>query len=126
MEGNKISDCLGEILHNVYFIESTFSVKNNKNVFDEIVFIFETQQLRILPNIDTDEILFFVEKPEEGFMLKKVSVFSAYIGKTLNLTWNCFNSKGYFDILILSFHQLHPSIMILSEGSSLKVTFLQK
>ena len=91
---------------------------------DEIIFLFENFQLKISAIVDTDEIdLKIIErensKIDNSYIEHKT--LNNFIGKRLSQTWECFNSKNYFDLFIIGFVQLHPNLMILSEGSSLKI-----
>ena len=98
-------------------------------MFDEIIFVFEKCKLRILPICDTDEIgvecleEINTEAPE---LAENTTILNAHVGKTLSMTWNCVNANGYFDLYALGFDELHPSVMILSEGSALKLFGITK
>lgn len=120
-----IEDKWGEKLtQTLVKINSDFDSNENEVLADEIMFIFETFKLRILPFNETDEIdLRFSEKDadisDKSFV--KTKHLNKFLGKNLSQIWKCFNSKNYFDLFIIGFHGLHPSLMILSEGNTLKI-----
>jgi hypothetical protein len=108
-----------EIKYNSDFV----SVKN-EILAEEITFFFETCKLTVLPRIETDEIAVsfnMIEKSEKLKPLPEEKLFPEFIGKSIGYMWNCVNSNGYSDVFIIGFGHLHPSILILSEGSCLKL-----
>ena len=121
----KIEDCWGEKLSHFLVKPNTdYFPPQNEHLADEVFFVFEKSKIHILPLPDTDELS--VECLEydntkgsgpEGM----VTIVNNYIGKSLSMTWNCFNANGYLDLFAIGFDQLHPNLMILSEGSVLKL-----
>lgn len=92
-----------------------------ESCFDRILFEFPGRNVMVEPIWDTDEIL-VQDVPEDSIKLNEASEhLKEYFGRTLNQYWTCENAQGYFDLLMLAFDDLQPSLGILSEGSSLKI-----
>lgn len=96
---------------------------SNKILADKIYILFDDDSyLEIIPLIDTDEInIMYNTKFDNADSNSYVSVLEEFRGKEITLYWNTTNSNGYFDCFMLAFGNLHPSLIILSEGSVLKM-----
>ncbi len=120
-----VGDCLGEKLTRIFVKSNTvFLSANNEILVDEIVLVLEESKLRILPIQDTDEISVEVseyQKLEKSELYSELNILNKYLGSKLSITWNCRNTNNYFDIFIIGLKHLHPSLIILSEGSVLKL-----
>ena len=120
-----IEDCWGEKLSQILVKPNTdYFSPTGEILLDEIVFVFEKSKLHILPISDTDEIsvkCLEYDNAENATSFIATSVFNEYVGKSLSITWNCVNANGYFDLYVIGFAELHPSVMILSEGGVLKL-----
>jgi hypothetical protein len=92
---------------------------------DRIEFIFATQTLTLMPIVDTDEIELTITETSNIDLCDRQECSPEFgrsmIGKPLQTLWQCENSQGYQDQIILAFGTLQPSLSILSEGSVLKV-----
>jgi hypothetical protein len=109
----KIEDFWGEQLINTEVITS-YSTKE----IEKITLGFLNKSIIITPVSETDEIE--VEFSSLPLLTSKTTtMLSPYIGKKLGMIWNCTNLRGYFDMYIVGFEQLHPNILILCEGSAL-------
>lgn len=120
-----IEDCLGEKVSQILIKpEIVFISADNEIIAEEILVLLEKSKLRILPIQDTDEIsveCLEIDNTENDSDFLSVTLLDEYIGEMLSESWKCVNSRGYFDLFILGFYFLHPSLMILSEGSTLKL-----
>ena len=118
-----IDEYIGKRLRQLYVKQNVeFTSLENFVIADEIVFDLGNNFIRIVPIIDTDELA--VEYLGESDLIdtrQLKPILPGFVGKALSAVWSCVNEKGYSDMLILSFENLHPSILVLSEGSSLKV-----
>lgn len=124
MDKINFENYLGQKLSRVVAgLNNIFLTKNNEILADEIIFEFEKFRLRILPIQDTDEIeLKISESVTENLVsYTELELLNKFVGKKLTYTWNCINSNGYFDAFMISFDLLHPNLIILSEGSVLKI-----
>lgn len=123
-------DCWGQKLSQILIKPNKdFSPVENEKLADEIIFVFEKNEVRILPVIDTDELSvtwFSCENTSPTEHGETTPIPNAYIGKSLSMTWDCVNANGYFDLYAIGFDQLHPNILILSEGSVLKLFFARQ
>jgi hypothetical protein len=108
-----IEDFWGQQLINTE-INTSYSTKE----IEKITLGFPTKSIIITPLSGTDEIE--VEFSSLPLLTSKTTnILSPYIGKKLGMIWNCTNLRGYFDMYIVGFEQLHPNILILCEGSAL-------
>jgi hypothetical protein len=125
MGGNKLSleeDFWGEVLTSCYISYNTDFVPCwNEVLMDKIVFYFGQKALHITPLVDSDEIRITLNLEEQKEQSILPSFISKYIGKQLTSTWECINITDYFDVFMMAFTNLHPAILIFSEGSSLKL-----
>ena len=121
LKKNLLDTLVGQQLRKI-FIKPNQEFTSENMLFDEIVFCFSESRMKVYPLPETDEIgvkissssLEFIHASyEESYFVEK--------DKYLNTFWLCTNGQGYFDLFILSFDYLHPSIMILSEGTVLKL-----
>ena len=55
-----------------------------------------------------------------------INILSKFIGSPLMYTWEANNTKGYMDVFLMAFNDLKPDFLILSEGSQLKLFFLEQ
>jgi|GEM_PF-2764883 len=120
-----IEDCWGEKLTKTLIKPNTdYAIVEGECTPDEIIFILEKSKIRVLPVTDTDEIHVEISKndPENQRDLSiAVPILNDYNGLSLSMAWNGANSNGYFDLYVLGFDQLHPTVMMLSEGNVLKL-----
>lgn len=121
-----LESLLGKKIENIeIFLDKDYP--NQHNILEKIVFYLDNKALSIEPIINSDEIKISIYNVKrEVLQDNELHILSKFIGTHLNYTWNCINTKGYFDIFLMSFHNLTPDLMILSEGSSLKLFFLQQ
>lgn len=118
-----IQDCIGETLSKILIRQiKEFASPDNTIFADEISFLLEKTWLRILPIIDTDELVVeYFDAAERGNFDGYKAYSTDFAGKKLSAIWHCQNTNGYADLFIVSFHYLQPSLLILSEGSALKL-----
>lgn len=108
---------LGQKLQGINLKKSMFQ-STEQIIAAEIEMVFETHKLVIRPLCDTDEVEY------EYILLTENSpfeIFHPFSGRKLSSVWQCRNNNGYFDMLGIGFDELHPALLILSEGSSLKL-----
>lgn len=118
-----INNHFGEKLSRVLVKQATdFISLDNYVLADEIIFLLEKGFIQILPIIDTDELVVEFFDLNETINFNEFETFSTHFtGRGLSAIWNCVNTNGYSDLFIISFNNLHPSLLVLSEGSSLKL-----
>lgn len=118
-----IDDCLGEKLSEILIKPNKDFVSPDHIVLaDEINFLLEKTLIRILPVIDTDELVVAYFDWAEMQNLDDCQTYStAFTSKKLSAIWHCQNTNGYADLFIVGFQHLQPSLLILSEGSVLKI-----
>lgn len=121
---NEIDQLVGERLLTIRVkVNEDFLSDDNVLLADEINFVFEKNAIKILPNQDTDEIIIQLlnkQQIENLNFQEKATFAEKFADKKLTFFWKGNNSNGYFDFIALSFYQLHPNLIILSEGSVLK------
>jgi hypothetical protein len=103
-----------------------FDNPDNEILADKIFICCSKTYLVVTPLCDTDELK--VEEFKEELNLQQLhteSILSEFTGAKVGYTWEGINSNGYLDVFIIACENLHPSILILSEGSCLKL-FLVK
>lgn len=112
-----------EISEIIIKLDSDIISLNSKIFAESIIILFsDSSYLEILPLIDTDEIsINHFKKFDSENIIGSVSFLREFIGKKISLYWNTNNSNGYHDCFMFAFDNLHPSLVILSEGSVLKV-----
>lgn len=118
-----ISDKIVGLTINSFFIKSNtdFVVPKGMSYLDEIVLVFNNNEvLKLLPDYDTDEIICDLSQNAKA-NLSTYDSLSQYEGLMLSDFWMGENSRGYSDIFLLSFKNLHPNLLIISEGSCLKL-----
>lgn len=104
-----------------------FKSDNNAVLADKIIIGIENQYIVITPLADTDEINVQIAKKiiqNDSSFLEEI--FPQFVGFTLGYTWKAVNSRGYFDCFIIAFGSLKPDLIILSEGSVLKLFLTQQ
>jgi hypothetical protein len=126
MDSLVLENLLGKKIENIEIF-----LKNDNTyqytILEKVIFYLDDKALILTPVVDTDEIKIDVYDAEKTvFQTTQPHILSKFIGLNLNYTWNGINTKGYFDVFLMSFHNLTPSLMILSEGSSLKLFFLEQ
>lgn len=117
----QIDDCLDQALSKILIKQNAdFVSPDNYVLADEIIFLLEKSFIRILPIIDTDELVVeYNDLAELGNIDGTQEYLTHFTGKTFSAVWSCKNTNGYSDLFILSFNFLQPSLLILSEGSAL-------
>jgi hypothetical protein len=113
-----------EIKKIVVDINTEFIPVSNEILVNTLVFQFEDCELAIRPIVDTDEIELTI-CDDKSLQYSNGNLFDHLRGKSVKMIWRGTNQNGYFDLLTLGFHHLHPDITILSEGSVLKIFELQ-
>jgi hypothetical protein len=99
-----------------------FETSNNEILADEVIIDLGEQLISIIPLIDTDELeVRIFEASEYVKNTNSKPVFKKYTGAKLSYTWDAVNTKGYKDVFMMAFDNLIPAIMVLSEGSVLKL-----
>lgn len=89
---------------------------------DKIFLKIGNTALAILPITETDELetkLIEATQIQEEHQLE--NILEQHYNKKLSCVWKATNWKGYRDVVLLSFDNLIPAVLILSEGSGLKV-----
>lgn len=105
---------------NVEKIILTRDVESND--IDKIIVVFKFNCIQIVPLVDTDEIDLIVCNLDEIELNGSEDYsFDDYNNSEFCFSWNAINSNGYYDTIILGFNFLHPNLLILSEGSCLKL-----
>ncbi|MGZ5243406.1 MAG: DUF6334 family protein [Bacteroidia bacterium] len=119
----EIEEFYGEGVTQIYIKKPEDFTEGNHLIVESIVFEFSSKRIKFTPIIDSDEIevSLSITNLDELDSYDTQDMFSEYIGKTLGYTWQCINSNGFRDMYIIGLENLHPSIIILSEGSSLKL-----
>ena len=121
----EIEEFLGEKVTKILTkLNVIYTPSKGEALVDEAIFLFETRLMRILPVDDTDEIRIDCSKMDDfknRRSLKPLPGLDQYIGKTLSSAWNCTNTRGYFDMFVLGFYYLNPTLIFLSEGGVLKL-----
>jgi hypothetical protein len=104
-------------------LDKEFTNLSDKILADKIYILFQDDShLEIIPLTDTDEIdVIYCNVLNNLNLNNYVSTLEEFKGKEITLYWNTTNSNGYFDCFMLAFDNLHPSLIILSEGSVLKM-----
>jgi hypothetical protein len=103
-----------------------FDNSDNELLADKIFIRCSKTSLVITPLCDTDELK--IEEFKEELNVQQFhteDILSEFVGAKVGYTWEGINSNGYLDVFIIACKNLHPSILILSEGSCLKL-FLVK
>lgn len=120
---DNIEKLIGEKLSKVLIKRNAIFESTDNHIFaDEIYFVFKNDCLYISPITESDEIGFEILNISENKSLDQLeNILLQFNDKKLGEFWNCTNSRDYFDAFILGFDRLHPSIIILSEGSVLKI-----
>ena len=124
MEANKlkIEDFWGEALMAIeikYDAGQNLS-KNQDQEIEKIVFGFSNKSIVITPVVDTDEIAVrLVHQPVTASTKNYHESLAKHLGSKLGFVWACTNLKGYSDMYVLAFDNLHPDILILCEASEL-------
>ncbi len=126
-----IDDFLGEEIKFIDVKRDKYfpGTAQEKSMIDEILVHFADKSIVIVPVAETDEIKVTFSKRKntnEGIDTLEQNILSKYIGKTFNQVWNCVNSNGYFDLYILGFSYLDPSVLVLCEGSTLRILELKR
>src|SRR5688572_33259358 len=113
-----IDECIGEKLLQLRVKRvAEFASAENCVLADEIVFKLENNSIRIVPLTDTDELVTeFLDESGSVDTSEFETILPGLIGKTLSAVWSCVNENGYSDMFVLSFENLHPSLLVLSEG----------
>ena len=118
-------NCFGEKLSRILIKPDTeFFTQDAWIMADEIVFVFEKSKLQIHPLQESDEIKVSLSEYADGEELDgfaELKALEKYIGQELLMTWSATNSNNCFDSLMVAFNYTHPNLIILSEGSVLKV-----
>lgn len=118
----KVENIFGSGFLNCFVVKSSFPPTDGLESFGAVLFAFEAGGLELRPLPDTDELsLSFINKP---LLHAANNDFQQYqIGQRdwkFQMYWRCQNANGYDDMIVLGFQDLHPNLIILSEGSSLK------
>lgn len=120
---DELNDYIGNVIKYIEIKINTDFISNNDDVFvDEITLIFDDFEVLITPDIDTDEIILkkIMKRNLETAVIPN-NIFDKYVNKKIQMIWKGINTQGYLDLLTFGFNQLKPDILILSEGSVLKI-----
>ena len=93
-------------------------------LLDEVYILLEMHYIRISTIPETDEVSVDARSNGEfqpSRTLVDVESCHDLAGSTFSEYWKCTNSRGYFDLMVLGFQRLHPSLVVLCEGSALKL-----
>ncbi|XZF16352.1 DUF6334 family protein [Chitinophagaceae bacterium MMS25-I14] len=118
----KSEDFFGKKLTSLKIIENTSYENAGWLLADKMLFCFDNLLLTLKPLTETDEISIEytdLTKSIDGANYK--DVFSEFIGHKFGNTWECTNLNGYFDAYLIGFDTLHPHLLVLSEGNTLKI-----
>lgn len=121
---NNVHLCFGQQVSSILGIPNTdFNGDDGRTILDCLTFVFETNYLRVIPQAETDEISIEVDNTDSlsSTSMIRIEQLEYLNGSKFSEYWECKNSRGYFDQILLGFQHLHPSISILCEGSALKV-----
>jgi hypothetical protein len=124
MEGSKLTleDFWGKELTAIEVIcePEQKPTESQEQEITKITFGFGDKSMVVTPIADTDEIDVSLTSQLAMHSSKNCSAsLLEHIGSKLGFTWNCANLKGYSDMYILGFEDLHPDILILCEASEL-------
>jgi len=117
-------DFLGETVTKIWMKRNLdFQAANDEILIDELFVCLESAVLHIRPLVDTDEIQFDLLSPvpDNSVGYENCYELSQLLGRTVSEVWLSTNTRGYFDLLVLGLTQLHPTLLILSEGGVLKL-----
>ena len=89
--------------------------------YETIYFCFDNDAIKLTALPDTDEIDIQLLNDYSKNEMFAETILEGLIGRQLTYTWHCENTNNYFDAFLLSFTYLKPNIMVLSEGSCLKL-----
>ncbi len=113
-----------ELKYSEYKLNSDFASGNNSLFLDFLKLHFEEHIVVITPNNDIDEIEveIFLKDEQTTPQLSSSNFFpDEFTGSRLGYTWQGINTNGYSDVLIFAFNNLIPSMLVLCEGSCLKI-----
>lgn len=93
-------------------------------MLETLNFTFSSFSLTFSVDLDTDEVLLkYIKKAADSSNESSnlPHLLRQYLGKRIGEFWQCKNSRGYTDLVILGFDGLRPSLAILAEGACLKI-----
>ncbi len=120
------------VLREVWFIPEEIQGPEDW-CFAQVAFLFDGSALVFTPIADTDEVRMAeveardfrvtpkMRQPAGLFAASFAGVFAEAMGERLSDLWRCRNSRGYDDLVVLSFGPLVPSVALLAMCSSLNV-----
>lgn len=115
-------------LRAVWFIPDEFSVPGEWG-FDQVAFVFDRHVLVFTPLADTDEVAVAEVEAREFRVMPQMeqsgALFGDLAGRSISDLWRCTNSRGYGDMVVLSFGLLIPDLALLAMGSALRLYRLQ-
>ena len=91
--------------------------------------ILDKGRCRIEVDIDTDEVLVFLDKRKVGTRAAPASrarldrrCLAGLVGKQIGWSWTCYNSQGYRDAVMLSVSGVVPQVIFYAIASALCVS----
>ena len=125
MEENNLSiveNFYGENLTSIWIDFNTDILSGNDTIIsNEISFLFNDSGFTVKPIFESDEIQ--ISLVEDLKLIKGTESKNILSNKfqSLDFCWQGINSRGYFDVLLLSFDYLIPSIAIVSQMGVLEL-----
>lgn len=117
---------LGQRVKKIVVDQNTvFDAPRSKLIVDKVLIYLETKVLVIKPLTETDEIEILI-KDSVARESSWVDILGEFVNSKLSYTWQCFNTNNYFDVFMLAFGSLRPSMAVLSEGSALNILVLEE
>lgn len=123
-----IAMLLGKQIKAIKLVPDTvFEAYDDEILADEVIIDLGEYLLSILPLPDTDELkVQIIERPAYRGNVRAEPILKQYINAKLSYTWEGVNTNGYQDVFMVAFDTLTPAIMILCEGSVLKLFEFQQ
>jgi hypothetical protein len=117
---------LGQRIKKIVVDQNTvFDEPRSKLIADKVLIYLDTKVLVIKPLTETDEIEILI-KDSVARESSWVDILGEFVNSKLSYTWQCFNTNNYFDVFMLAFGSLRPSMAVLSEGSALNILVLEE
>ncbi len=128
VENKKLEDLLGERILSIKALNDESKNANNMVQADIIFIRTEHHFIEIVPITDSDELDWNIYKgePEKFKNCTSIDNISLDVNSKLNYTWFGTNTNGYSDLIAFALNSLKPSLIILCEGSVLKLFHAQQ
>ena len=120
---NELKDFLGEKIKVIYGIQNIdFHSNEDYFFFNKIIIATDRGNIYLSPLVDSDEVQIEIsQKPDHILNDEKTEILADFYGEKINYTWTGINTNGYEDVFMISLKDLKPSVLILAEGSVLKL-----